>query len=61
VANTAPCGAAEPNGCNEGQGKAWAFSGTTSRVLHLFNNPDPQGAPGNNARASAHASAVPVT
>nr|MBA3746248.1 FG-GAP repeat protein [Solirubrobacterales bacterium] len=50
VPNTAPCGAAEPNGCNEGQGKAWAFSGATSRVLHVFDNPDPQGAPGNNAR-----------
>ena len=51
VANTAPCGAPEPNGCNEGQGKAWAFSGTTSRVLHTFDNPDPQGAgPGNTAR-----------
>ena len=50
VPNTAPCGAAEPNGCNEGQGKAWAFSGTTSRVLQVFNNPDPQGAPGNTAR-----------
>ena len=50
VANTAPCGAPEPNGCNELQGKAWAFSGTTSRVLHTFDNPDPQGAPGNPAR-----------
>jgi len=48
--NTAPCGAPEPNGCNEGQGKAWAFSGATIRVLRVFDNPDPQGAPGNSAR-----------
>lgn len=50
VPNTAPCGAPEPNGCNEGQGKAWAFSGTTSRVLRVFDNPDPQGTPANRAR-----------
>jgi len=50
VPNTAPCGAPEPNGCNEGQGKAWAFSGATSRVLRVFDNPDPQGATGNTAR-----------
>ncbi|CAA9510278.1 MAG: hypothetical protein AVDCRST_MAG67-2675 [uncultured Solirubrobacteraceae bacterium] len=38
----APCGAPEPNGCNEGQGKAWAFSGATGAVLHVFVNPKPQ-------------------
>ena len=46
----APCGASEPNGCNEGQGRAWAFSGATGAVLRTFDNPDPQGAPGNRAR-----------
>jgi len=36
------CGTPEPNGCNEGQGKAWAFSGATGAVLHVFANPNPQ-------------------
>ncbi len=45
-----PCGAPEPNGCNEGQGKAWSFSGATGKLLRTFDNPNPQGAPGNNAR-----------
>jgi len=44
------CGTPEPNGCNEGQGRAWAFSGANGAVLRTFDNPDPQGAPGNNAR-----------
>lgn len=37
-----PCGAPEPNGCNEGQGKAWAFSGASGAILHVFANPKPQ-------------------
>lgn len=45
-----PCGAIEPNGCNEGQGRAWAFSGATGALLRVFDNPNPQGAPGNTAR-----------
>ncbi len=48
--NTAPCGAPEPNGCNEGQGKAWAFSGASGAVLRTFDNPDPQGIASNRAR-----------
>src|SRR5215210_2564790 len=36
-----PCGAPEPNGCNEGQGRAWAFSGATGAVLRTFDNPNP--------------------
>ncbi len=38
-----PCGAAEPNGCNEQQGRAWIFSGATGRLLHTLDNPNPQG------------------
>jgi hypothetical protein len=45
-----PCGAPEPNGCNEGQGRAWAFSGATGAILRTFDNPDPQGSAGNRAR-----------
>jgi len=48
--NTAPCGAPEPNGCNEGQGKAWSFSGATGALLKTFDNPDPQGTAANRAR-----------
>jgi hypothetical protein len=41
----------EPNGCNEGQGEAWAFNGANGNLLFTFNNPTPQGGPsGNNAR-----------
>lgn len=36
------CGQAEPNGCNEDQGKAWAFSGRTGGLLYALDNPDPQ-------------------
>lgn len=43
-------GAPEPDGCNEGQGKAWAFDGKTGTVLYAMNNPVPQGGPGNVAR-----------
>jgi hypothetical protein len=46
----APCGAAEPNGCNEGQGRAWAFSGATGVLLRTFDDPDPQGTATNRAR-----------
>ncbi len=38
-----PCGAPEPNGCNEDQGKAWVFSGRTGRLLYALHNPVPQG------------------
>ncbi len=37
-----PCGAPEPNGCNEGQGRMYVFSGRTGEVLHRIDNPDPQ-------------------
>ena len=30
----APCGAPEPNGCNEGQGRMYTFSGATGALLH---------------------------
>ncbi|MDQ4145009.1 MAG: integrin alpha [Actinomycetota bacterium] len=46
----APCGAPEPNGCNENQGKAWVFSGRTGRLLYALDNPSPQG----SARNPAH-------
>ena len=45
-----PCGAPEPNGCNERQGKAWAMSGATGRVLFAMDNPVPQGSATNRAR-----------
>jgi Ca2+-binding RTX toxin-like protein len=38
----APCGAPEPNGCNENQGKAWVFNGATGALLHALHNPAPQ-------------------
>lgn len=38
----APCGAAEPNGCNENQGKAYVFSGADGRFLYGLDNPNPQ-------------------
>ncbi len=31
-----------PPGCNDGQGKAWVFSGKTGTLLYAVNNPDPQ-------------------
>ncbi len=37
-----PCGAAEPNGCNENQGKAYVFSGAGGRFLYDLENPNPQ-------------------
>ena len=46
----AACGAAEPNGCNEDQGRAWLFSGANGALLYTLDNPRPQGAPGNGAR-----------
>ena len=36
------CGAPEPNGCNEDQGKIWVFSGPTGRLLYAVDNPSPQ-------------------
>ncbi|MDP8927017.1 MAG: integrin alpha [Actinomycetota bacterium] len=44
----APCGAPEPNGCNENQGKAWVFSGATGRLLYALDNPEPQGSQSNH-------------
>lgn len=38
----APCGQPEPNGCNEGQGKAYAFNGTSGSLLFSMDNPRPQ-------------------
>ncbi|MDQ3632805.1 MAG: integrin alpha, partial [Actinomycetota bacterium] len=38
----APCGQPEPNGCNERQGRAYAFSGTSGRLLFSMDNPRPQ-------------------
>jgi hypothetical protein len=46
----AGCGAPEPNGCNEGQGKAWVFNGVDGSLLYALDNPSPQGGPGNSAR-----------
>ncbi len=37
-----PCGAPEPNGCNENQGKAYVYSGPTGKLLYLLDNPQPQ-------------------
>jgi hypothetical protein len=36
------CGTPEPNGCNEGQGKAYVFDGTSGRLLYGIDNPNPQ-------------------
>ncbi len=46
----APCGAPEPNGCNEKQGRAWAFSGASGALLYTLDNPAPQGTTTNSAR-----------
>ncbi|HVM35971.1 MAG TPA: hypothetical protein VM784_11585, partial [Actinomycetota bacterium] len=40
-----PCGAPEPNGCNEAQGKAWVFSGNDGDLLYDLDNPAPQSSP----------------
>jgi len=32
----------EPNGCNENEGKAYAFSGPTGQPLYALDNPNPQ-------------------
>lgn len=48
--NSGACGTLEPNGCNEGQGKAWVFSGATGALLYSLDNPNPQGTPSNTAR-----------
>lgn len=44
------CGAPEPNGCNENQGKAWVFSGADGTLLYDLDNPAPQGTKDNTAR-----------
>ncbi len=36
------CDTPEPNGCNEGQGKAYAFSGATGALLFSVDDPNPQ-------------------
>ncbi len=36
------CGQPEPNGCNEGQGRAWVFSGAKGTLLYTLDNPRPQ-------------------
>ena len=43
-ANTAPCATpvVEPNGCNERQGRAYAFNGATGQRLYTLDNPNPQ-------------------
>jgi hypothetical protein len=45
----APCGAPEPNGCNEDQGRVWIFAGTKggrgAKLLRIIDNPVPQGSP----------------
>jgi len=38
----AACGAPEPNGCNEGDGKAYVFDGITRRLLYGIDNPNSQ-------------------
>jgi hypothetical protein len=38
----AACGAPEPNGCNEGQGRMYVFSGRTGGVLLRIDDPEPQ-------------------
>lgn len=48
--NPAPCGAPEPNGCNEKQGRVYVFSGADSSLLYTLDNPNPQGSPSNSAR-----------
>lgn len=45
----APCGAPEPNGCNENQGRAWVFSGATGDLVYTLDNPHPQGTASNPA------------
>ncbi len=45
-----PCGAPEPNGCNEDQGEAWVFSGADGKLLYALNDPFPQGSSKNSAR-----------
>jgi len=37
-----PCDTPEPNGCNERQGKAYAFDATNGRLLFSIDNPRPQ-------------------
>jgi len=46
----AGCGAPEPNGCNEGQGRAHVFDGTSGRLLYSIDNPNPQPNGGFGAR-----------
>lgn len=37
-----PCGAPEPNGCNEGQGRMYLFDGKTGALLRRIDDPAPQ-------------------
>ena len=45
VPNAGACGTAEPNGCYENTGQAWAFNGATGAMLYTLENPDPQSNP----------------
>jgi len=45
VADPDPCGAAEPNGCYENTGQAWAYDGATGKLLYSLENPKPQSNP----------------
>lgn len=40
--NTGACGTPEPNGCNEGQGRVWVFSGKDGKLLYTLDDPRPQ-------------------
>ncbi len=42
AANTKPCGATEPNGCNENQGRVYVFSGRTGSLIRRVEAPTPQ-------------------
>ncbi len=37
-----PCGAPEPNGCNESQGRMYLYDGKTGRALLHIDDPEPQ-------------------
>lgn len=52
------CGEPEPNGCNENQGKAWAFDGADQQPLYALDNPEPQGSEENRARFGSRVGAA---
>ena len=49
----APCGAPEPNGCNENQGRGYVISGATGQVIRKLDNFNPQPAGGFASRVGA--------